>query len=69
MMWIPIEKSSLPDEHDQYGKDHLKNMLTQLELGTISGEKAHRWIGWIQGCVCVGGGATLEDMKMINKMS
>ena len=57
-MWDIVEKSNLPDEHPEYGKDHLRYMLKELELGRITGEKAHRWIGWIQGCVCVGNGAT-----------
>jgi len=38
-----------------------------MTAGEITGEKAHRWLGWVQGCVCVGKGGTLEDMKGINK--
>jgi len=66
-MWAPIHLSELPEDHEAYGKAHLRAMLAMMITGQIGGEKAHRWLGWIQGCVCVGGGATLEDMKEINK--
>jgi len=66
-MWASVNASDLPDEHPEYGKDHLRWMIEQVALRKITGEKAHRWIGWIQGCVCVGNGATLEEMKLINK--
>ena len=66
-MWKLVIQSNLPDEHEEYGKEHLKLMILKIVSGEITGEKAHRWLGWIQGCVCVGGGATLEEMKKINK--
>jgi len=68
-LWASVNASDLPDEHPEYGKDHLRVMLIKLVAEEITGEKAHRWIGWIQGCICVGGGATLEEMKQINKKS
>lgn len=34
--------------------EHLAAMLTSIETGSVSGEKAHRWLGWVQGVVwCV----------------
>ena len=66
-MWALVDRSELPDEHDEYGKNHLRAMLSMLAAGEITGEKAHRWLGWIQGCLCVGKGGTLEDFKAINK--
>jgi hypothetical protein len=45
---------------------HLLDMITAIEEGKVTGEKAHRWLGWIQGVVCCRGGATLEEMKEIN---
>ena len=68
-MWDSVNASNLPDEHAEYGKDHLRDMLRKLVSGEVSEEKAHRWIGWIQGCVCVGKGSTLKEMKRINKES
>jgi len=35
--------------------------------GEVSGEKSHRWVGWLQACVCIGKGGSLENMKRINK--
>jgi hypothetical protein len=67
LMWAPVALSNLPDEHPEHGKDHLRYMLSELVEGKITGEKAHRWLGWVQGCVCVGGGTTLEEMRRINK--
>lgn len=46
--------------------EHLAAMLTSIETGSVSGEKAHRWLGWVQGVVCCRGGATLEEMKSVN---
>ena len=66
-LWGLIQNSNLPDEHDEYGKNHLRTMLAMLVAGEITGEKAHRWLGWVQGCICVGNGASLETMKRINK--
>ena len=60
-----IINSILPDQHPEYGKDHLLDMVKKIETAEISGAKAHRWLGWIQGCVCMGDGATLKELKQI----
>lgn len=46
--------------------EHLAAMLTSIETGSVAGEKAHRWLGWVQAVICCRGGATLEDLKRIN---
>jgi len=56
----------LPDHDNAYGTDHLLEMCDKMISGEIAGEKAHRWLGWVQACVCIGGGASLEDLKEIN---
>lgn len=56
----------LPTHDPEFGKNHLTEMAFKIETGEVTGEKAHRWLGWIQGCVCVGGGATLEQLKQLN---
>ena len=66
-MYSLVQNSNLPENHESYGKNHLKVMLAMLVSEEITDEKAHRWIGWIQGCVCVGEGGTLDDIKNINK--
>jgi len=67
MMWGLVDLCALPDKHPEYGKDHLKDMLTKVMVAEVEDEKAHRWIGWIQGCICMSGGSTLEELKRINK--
>jgi len=62
-----VEASNLPEFQDEYGKDHLIYMIDKLVSGEIVAEKSHRWLGWIQGCICVGNGGSLETMKRINK--
>ena len=57
----------LPDSHPAFGYNHLWEMADKIVTGEVTGEKAHRWLGWIQACVCFGGGATLEELKQINK--
>lgn len=57
----------LPDCHPEFGKDHLRYMVNEIALGKVEGEKAHRWLGWLQANVCAGGGASLEELKLINK--
>lgn len=67
-MTIPfITKATLlPDVHPEYGKDHLYCMCDKIVAGEVTEEKAHRWLGWVQGCICVGGGAGLDSLKQIN---
>ena len=45
---------------------HIMNMLVEIRIGQISGEKAHRWLGWAQCAIVSAGIATLDDMKNIN---
>lgn len=59
-------KSHHVDGGDATTIEHLAAMLTSIETGSVSGEKAHRWLGWAQGVVCCRGGATLEEMKAVN---
>ncbi len=46
---------------------HISEMLDKLISQEVSGEQAHRWIGWIQAIIVCRGGATLEEMKLVNK--
>lgn len=46
---------------------HCIDMCDKIMDGYITGEKAHRWIGWLQACICINGFATLEELKAINK--
>ncbi len=46
--------------------EHLRDMLTKIQSGEISGEKAHRWLGWVQGVLCARGAGSLEEFKAVN---
>lgn len=61
-----IRKSSAPDENHEFGKDHLNEMVDKIESGEVAGEKAHRWLGYLQGVLVATGGTSLEEMKMVN---
>lgn len=41
----------IPDSHPEHGKDHLIEMVNKIIHGEVTGDKAHRWLGYIQGCV------------------
>ena len=51
---------------DACDKEHIDWMLNQIILGTITGTKAHRWLGWAQAVVCFNEDVTLEELKKIN---
>ncbi|MBY0431868.1 MAG: hypothetical protein K2Q10_11765 [Rhodospirillales bacterium] len=62
--------SALPVSHPWFGKDHILEMATKIEVWDLSApeteRKAHRWLGWMQCAVVMGGGATLDDMARLN---
>lgn len=68
---------NLPLQHAEFGLDHIQKMLWLLETDphgdfpdTPSGrEKAARWLGWAQCAIVMGGGASLDDMKEINRLA
>jgi len=47
-------------------REHIEWMLDGIILGYITGEKAHRWLGWAQGIICIHESLTLEELKLIN---
>ncbi len=47
-------------------KKHIQWMLSGIELGYITGEKAHRWLGWAQCAICVFDNIELDDLKKVN---
>ncbi len=52
---------------DSTSRPHLMWMIQGIQIGRVTGEKAHRWMGWIQACIVMQTGVTLEDMKRINQ--
>lgn len=66
--WIVDEcwPSELEDGSDSYR--HVRWMLDGICFGYITGEKAHRWIGWAQAIITVRQvDVTLATFKEINK--
>lgn len=63
---IYIDKSNAPEHNDDFGKDHMRDMIHAIESGIVSGEKAHRWLGYLQGVLVATGGCTLQEMKDLN---
>jgi hypothetical protein len=61
----------LPADHPAYGRSHLRDMVAKILSWDVGDEKwnrkANRWIGWIQCAVVIGGGASLDDMKRVNR--
>jgi len=55
-----------PKCKDGLDKPHVIWMLNGIILGYVTGEKAHRWLGWAQAVVCAYEYTTLEDLKVIN---
>ena len=62
-----IDMADLPEYDPAFGRTHLYYMAYSIVDGQITGEKAHRWLGWIQGCLCMSGCVSLEEMKQNNK--
>jgi hypothetical protein len=47
--------------------EHAAWMLYEIINGTVSGRKAHRWLGYAQGILVMSGRLTLEQAKLANK--
>ena len=48
---------------------HLRYMNSRIQDGTVTGEKAHRWLGWMQATVYLAGAATHDALQQINETS
>jgi hypothetical protein len=47
---------------------HLQDMIERAQTGGFSEAKLGRWLGWMQCAVVAAGiGATLDDMRRINR--
>lgn len=54
---------------EDYDKNHILFMCNEIYLGKVTGEQAHRWLGYIQGVLVAVGITTVEQMKQLNKSS
>ena len=48
---------------------HLRSMNEAIQCGAVTGERAHRWLGWLQAVAYLRGGATPEQLQRINAES
>lgn len=49
--------------------EHCGWMLNEIVVGNVTGEKAHRWLGYAQGVLCANGVADLDSCKYANLFS
>lgn len=45
---------------------HITHLLDAIIDGTVTGDKAHRWLAWSQCAYVSFGGGTLEQVKEVN---
>jgi len=62
---IGKKAGAVPADGDA-GIVHLFDMVMAIQVGKVSGEKGHRWLGYIQGVLVARGVATLDQMKAMN---
>lgn len=55
-----------PKGKKPWQRRHLLFMIDAVATGRMSPTKACRWLGWIQAALCLGGCATLDQLKEIN---
>jgi len=67
--YISVHPSKIRHSAPMIRVGHLRDMNEKIQSGEVQGEKAHRWLGWIQAAVYAHGCASLEDLKLINKQS
>lgn len=48
---------------------HLRYMNERIQAGQVFGEKAHRWLGWIQAVVYLSGALSHDALQKINETS
>lgn len=53
-------------ERPKASRQHIENMLNDIAEGNITGEKAHRWLGWAQCAIYCSSELPLEAFKEIN---
>lgn len=56
----------LPEGRDRASKPHIESMLKDIRDRRVEGEKAHRWIGWVNAAFVVNGEMEFSTMKQIN---
>lgn len=63
---VKSDKLECSDSGKRIHKAHLIFMLNSIIDGEVKDDKAHRWIGYVQGCLVFSDTSTVEEMKEIN---
>jgi hypothetical protein len=72
VLWEKTSSGPLPgpkQADDGMDLHHVRYVLNEVEYGRITGEKAHRWLGWAQGYLMSQGLLTLDDCKYANVLA
>jgi len=60
-------QAPIPERNEKgIGLQHAAWMLTEIVEKRITGEKAHRWLGYAQGLLVADNAASLNDCKYSN---
>ena len=56
-------------EYDPGGRNvgHIGHMLLKLKTGQVNGDKAQRWLGYVQALTVFYGIYTLDELRELNK--
>lgn len=57
----------LPGPGRMTNQQHLLWMLEQIQHGEVTGEKAHRWVGYVQGVLVALHVTSVEEMRDLNR--
>lgn len=49
--------------------EHCIDMCNAIINEDLEYSKGHRWLGWLQACMCINEVATLEELKQMNSES
>ncbi len=58
-----------PWPESDHSKEHLTDCLDKIESGEVEGDKAHRWLGWVQGVLGARGNGSVKEFGEVNKRS
>ena len=62
-----IEAAEWKTSNFYVSAQHCIDMCDRIINGDVSGEKAHRWLGWLQGCMCCFKAADFESILLLNR--
>lgn len=66
--WRVTELSEIDaSDNEDVSLVHAVWMLNGIILGYIQNDKAHRWLGYVQGIMACHNVATVKQMKEVNK--